>query len=814
MNLWQDVQFAVRVMIKDRWFTLVSAGALALGIAANSAVFTLVNAVILRGLPFEDADRIVAVTMRDTRNRQLGVSFPDFEDWRRSTHSFSDMALMVLVPQNVSDAGHLPEQYNGPYTSANLFRLIGQRPILGRDFTPEEDRPGAPPVLMLGYGVWQTRYGGDPSILGRIITSNNITGPVIGVMPPDMKFPPNSDLWVPLGQTAVIREWGRQVRNFQMIARLAPGVTIPQAREELRAVAARIAQDYPQSNKDVVPEVVSYNERVGGPQIRLIFWSLMGAVAFVLLIACANVANLLLARASRRAREVTVRVSLGATRWRVVRQLLVESVLLAVVSGVLSFPLSLYGIRMFDIATQDVGKPYYMDFRMDGSVYAFFAVICLATGVVFGLAPALHMSKTNLTDVLKEGGRSGTGGVRARRWTSALMVVELALTLVLLAGAGFMTRSFLALYSMDLGVETKQLMMAQLALPGAKYRTGEDRAAFIKRVDDRLAGISSIESATTATNVPLGGGSVRQFSVEGRLQAPGERPPLVTMLSTGPRYFDVLGARLLRGRMFTDAEGAPGHESVVVNQRLVAMHFPGEDPIGRRIRLAADTPGGAPGDAQISFTIVGVAPTIRQRNAQAFDDDPIVYIPHQANTDQPRGTTLLVRSHGDPGKIAPVLREEIRSLDPDMPVFNVRTLDEFLARQRWLPAVFGTMFAIFAGIALLLSAVGLYAVTAYSVTQRTQEIGIRMALGAHAGQVVWLILKRAVGHLAVGLTAGIAGAFGVGRLLESLLFQTSARDPLTIVSIGGLMIAVSVAACLWPARRATRLDPVSALRYE
>jgi predicted permease len=814
MSLWQDVHFAFRVLLKDRWFTVVAAVALALGIAANNAVFTLVNAVVLRGLPFTDAERIVAVNMRDTRNRQMGVSFADFEDWRRSTRSFSDMALMLQVPQNVSDAGHLPEQYNGPYISANLFKLIGQRPILGRDFTPEEDGPGAPPVLMLGYGIWQTRYAGDPAILGRTITSNNITGRVIGVMGPDMKFPPNSDLWVPLAQTTVIREWGRQVRNFQMIARLAPGVTIPQARDELRTVAARVAQDYPQSNKDLVPDIVSYNEHVGGPQIRLVFWSLMGSVAFVLLIACANVANLLLARASRRAREVTVRVSLGATRWRVVRQLLVESVLLALFSGLLSFPLAMYGIHLFDIATRDVGKPYYMDFSMDGAVYVFFAVVCLGTGVVFGLAPALHLSKTNLTDVLKEGGRSGTGGVGARRWTSALMVVELALTLVLLAGAGFMTRSFLALYSMDLGVETKSLMMAQLALPGAKYRTGDDRAAFIKRVDDRLAGISTIESATTTTNVPAGGGSLRQLSVEGRPPSPGDRPPLVTLLSTGPRYFDVLGVRLLRGRMFTDAEGAPGHESVVVNQRLAAMHFAGEDPIGRRIRLAPDNPGGAPGDAPVSFTIVGVAPSIRQRNAQAFDDDPIVYIPHQTNTDQPRGTTLLVRTHGDPGKIAPILREEIRSMDPDMPVFNIRTLDEFLSRQRWLPGVFGTMFAIFAGIALLLSAVGLYAVTAYSVMQRTQEIGIRVALGAQAGQVVWLILRRAMVHLTIGLTVGMAGALGVGRLLESLLFQTSARDPLTIVSIGGLMIAVSIAACLWPARRATRLDPVSALRYE
>jgi putative ABC transport system permease protein len=811
VSLWQDLRFAVRLLIKDRWFTLVAALVLALGIAANHAVFTFVNAVLIRGVPFIDPNRIVALSMRDTRNRNLGVSYPDFEDWRRTTRSFSDLALMFQVTMNVSDEGHPAEQYTGAYVSGRLFKLIGQRPILGRDFTADDDTLGAAGVVMLGNGVWRARYGGDPTVLGRTITVNAVPSTIIGVMPPDMRFPPNSDLWQPLTQSTSVREWGRQVRNYQLIGRLADGVTIGQARAEISAVASRLASEHPETNKDLVPEVMTYNERVRAPQLRLIFWSLMGAVGFVLLIACANLANLLLARAAQRSREMSVRISIGATRWRIVRQLLVESVLLASLGGILSLPLAILGIRFFDAATQDVGKPYWMEFSMDGQVFAFFAAICLGTGVIFGLAPALHVSRTNVHEVLKEGGRSASSSVRARRWTGALIVIELALTLVLLAGAGFMMRSFLALYRMDLGIDTSQLLTMQLAVPGRKYQTSADRSAFFRRVEDRLGVVSAIEAATTTSNLPLGGGAVRQLAIDGRTPPAGERLPLVTMLSVGPRYFDVLGLRLTRGRAFTDTDGSHGHEAAIVNQRFATLHFAGEDPIGRRIQLTEETPTGP----QTGWaTIIGVSPTVRQRDRQDVEDDPVVYLPHLGNPNQGRGVTLLVRTRAEPGRIATLLRQEIGALDADIPLFNIRTMDEFLATRRWEFLVFGTMFAIFAGIALVLSAVGLYGVTAYSVTQRTQEIGVRMALGAQPQQVVWLIVRRSLVQLAFGLTAGMAGAFGVGKLLESLLVQISTRDPVTLLSIAAVMIAVSLAACFWPARRATQLDPLSALRYE
>jgi putative ABC transport system permease protein len=817
MGLLQDLRFAVRLLVKDRWFTLVAVVTLALGIAANNAVFTFVNAVLIRGIPFKDADRIVALGTRDTRNRNLGVSFLDFEDWRNSARSFSDMCLFGQPTLNVSDVGRAPERYNGAVISANIFRLLGVRPLLGPGFSDEDDKFGAPPRVVLGYGVWQTRYGGRPDIIGQAIRIDELLATVVGVMPAGMQFPPNTDVWLPMGQSTIVRGQGRQVRSYQVIGRLANGVTPAQAQGELQAIVARLAHDFPKTNEGIVPAMVPYSERVTGPQIKIIFWSLMGAVAFVLLIACSNVANLLLAKAANRARELSVRISLGASRWRVVRQLLVESVLLAVISGVVGFALSMLGIRWFDAAVSDVGKPYYMEFRLDPIVFAFFAAVCLATGIVFGLAPALHVSKTNVNEVLKEGGRAGTGGTRAKRWTGALIVVNLTLTLVLLAAAGFMIRSFLAMYRMDPGVDTSRLLTMQMALSVRKYPDSNARNAFIKRVDERLAAIGAVESAATTTNWPLGGGRSIQLAIDGRT-TPSERQPIVTLLSVGAKYFETVGVHVTRGRAFTEADSAPGAAHAIVNQRFADMFFQGEDPLGRTIRLTDEVPAAnLLGEALPPLTIVGVSsPNVIQRDVDGHfsEPDPVAYIPHATNTQQNFGITLLVRTRSGPASATALLREEMRALDPDMPLSNIRTMGENLTRQRWPFRVFGTMFAAFAVIALVLSAVGLYAITAYGVTQRTQEIGVRMALGAEPPQVWWLIARRGLIHLAIGMAIGMPGALAVGRLLQSLLVQTTPWDPATLGGIAALLTVVAIAACYWPAQRATRLDPVVALRHE
>ena len=812
MNLWQDVRFAVRLLVKDRWFTAVAALALALGIGVNATVFTFVNAVLIRGLPINDPDRVMVVGTRDGRNRDRGMSYPDFDDYRRATRAFSGMAAYSGQTMNVSDEGRAPERFQGPYISANAFKLIGQPLLLGRDFLPEDDRPGAAAVVILGNGVWKNRYGSDRSVIGRAVKINEVPAIVIGVMPEGFKFPDNADLWLPLAQMPRLSDQKRDNRNLDTFGRMADGVTRPQAQAELNTIAAKLRADYPDTNKDVTASVMTFNERSNGGPIKLVFLSLMGAVAFVLLIACANVANLLLARSAARAREMSVRISLGATRWRIVRQRLVERVLLSIISGVFGLGLAFAGVRMFDAATQDVGKPYWIEFTMDAQVLAFFAAVCLGTGIVFGLAPALHVSKTDLNEVLKEGGRSGSSGVRTRRWTSVLIVAELALTMVLLAGAGLMMRSFLTLYRLDVGVETSHLLTMRLSLPSQKYATADQRRAFFDRLDQRLSGVAGVRGATITTNMPLGGGNSRLLEIDGRPLAAGEQAPTVTSLTIGPRYFETLGLQLMRGRGFDDVDGTAGHETAIINQQFATLHFASEDPIGRRIKLTNDGPVPPGTPAPGWATIVGISPTIRQRNLQEPQPDPVAYLPLKAQS--PGFAMLLIRTPADPASLTSLIREEVRTVDPDLPLFGIRTMDQQLAQNRWAFRVFGTMFAIFAFIALALSAVGLYAVTAYSVSQRTQEIGVRMALGAQAAQVWWLVVRRGLVQLAIGLSLGLAGALGVGQLLQSLLVQTGTRDPVTLVSIVSLLMVVSIGASFWPARRATRLDPVAALRND
>jgi len=815
----QDLQFAIRLLIKDKWFTLVATLALALGIGVNATVFTFVNAVLIRGLPVDEPDRVMALNSRDTvRDRQMGVSYLDFTDWRNATKTFSGLAAYNFSVMNLSEEGRAPERFSGTFISANAFRLLGQTPILGRDFVAEDDKPGAPAVVLLGGGVWKNRYGSDPNVIGRTVRVNDVPSVVIGVMPEGFKFPQNADVWQPLAMIPELDQQKRNARAFEAFGRLIPGVTLAQAKAEMLAIGQRLTTDYPDTNKNVQANVQTFNERFNNGPIRAIFLSLMGAVGFVLLIACANVANLLLARSAQRSREIAVRVSIGATRWRLVRQLLMESVLLALIAGVLGLGLSLIGIRLFDAATQDVGKPYWIQFTMDGRVFAFLAAVCLGTGVIFGLAPALHVSKTDVNEILKEGGRSGSAGMRVRRWSGALVIAELALTLTLLAGAGFMVRNFMTHYRMDLGIDSSKLLTMQLGLPDRKYPSIEQRLAFYERLQERLQNSSRIRAVSVASNAPMQGGFTRQLTIDARPLRDGEQRPIVTMLTIDPRYFETVGLPVQRGRAFTAIDGSPGQETAIVNARFAQMHFPDEDPIGRRITLTMDLNGTAPpgGGIPVSLTatIIGITGNVRQRDFSTADPDPIAYLPYRMD---PRGfMVLLARTEGDPGATTSLVREEIRALDPDLPLFGIRSLDESLAQQRWPFRIFGTMFAIFAFIALVLSAVGLYAVTAYSITQRTQEIGVRTALGAASGQVMWLFLRRGLVQTVIGLVLGVAGALGVGKIFEQsqLLVQMNGRDPTTILSIALLLALVALAACVWPARRATTLDPLVALRRE
>ena len=813
MTLLQDLRYAIRLLLKDRWFTAIAAIVLALGIGANSAVFTIVNAVLLRSMPFPDPEQLVVMLTRDIRGRQLGVSLADFDDWRASTRTLSGMSIVFSGSFNVADEGRIAEQYPGAYVSANYYKMIGITPILGRDFAPEDDVPGGPPVVMLSNAVWQQRYGGDPKVLGTPIRLNGITATVIGVVPQGLGFPQPEQIWLPMSQfPPALRQQPRQARNYFVLGRLANGVTLEQARTELRSIGGALASKYPDTNQDLAPYPDPIQGLVVGPQIRLLFWTLMGAVGFVLLIACSNVANLLLARAARRTGEMSVRVAIGASRWQVVRQLLTESVLLAFVAGGLGLLLSVAGIRWFDAQLQDVGRPFWMVFSMDWRTFAFLFAVCIITGVLFGLAPALHVSRTNVNETLKEGGRSGSTGIRARRWANGLIVAQLALTLVLLAGAGFMMRSFYEMYNREIGIDTSRVLTLQMILPVRKYPTTESRTRFMEQVEERLSAAPGIEAVSTSTNLPGGGGGGRQLEFAGRQDVAENERPSVTLLSVGPRYFDALGVSVVQGRAFAGSDGLPGRESAIVNKRLVEMHFKGQNPVDAQIRFAATGPGQP---ATPWLTIVGVAPNVRQRiDNKSTEADPIVYIPHRQNPTLTSGMAVIARTRGGAAQAGQTLREGMRDVDPDMALFNIRTLDEVMSRQRFLHRVFGTMFSVFAGIALILAAVGLYAVTAYAVTQHTREIGVRVVLGAAPSQVIALFLRRGAVQLGIGLVIGVAGAFGVGRLLQAQLVQTSPRDPVTLVSIVVLLTIVAAVACIVPARRATRLDPLQALRHE
>ncbi|MGH9329906.1 MAG: ABC transporter permease, partial [Vicinamibacterales bacterium] len=453
MALLQDLRFAVRMLVKDRWFTLLAVVALGLGIGVNNTVFTFVNAVLLRGLPYKDSQRILHINGRNPKeDRRMGVSYPDYEDMKAQTRTMQDLAGYRGVSINLSDADHVPEQFFGTFVTPNAFGILGQPMHIGRDFRPEDGRPGAEPVAIIGYGVWQTRYGGDPTILGRSVKINEVPTTIVGVMQQGAKFPTNSDLWQAIAPAE--QERRRDNRSMNVFGRLKPGLSLTEAQTEMTGIASRLTAQYADTNKDVGVEVMPINDRFNGGPIRIMFLTLMGAVGFVLLIACANVANLLLSRSAHRAREIAVRIALGASRWRIVRQLLVEAVLLGCLGGVLGFGLSIIGVRLFDAAVQDVGKPYWIVFTMDARVFGFFAGLCILTGIVFGLAPALQISKTNVTTTLNETGRSGGAGVRARKFSSSMVVVQLALTIVLLVGAGLMIRSFLKMYTLDLGIKT------------------------------------------------------------------------------------------------------------------------------------------------------------------------------------------------------------------------------------------------------------------------------------------------------------------------------------------------------------------------
>ncbi len=810
MNIRQDLKFAIRALVKHPGFAFVAIAALGLGIGVNATVFTLVNAVLLRGLPYENADRLFYLECSNpSENRdRLQVSHPDFLDWRQASESFEGMAAYTEGTVNLSEAGKLPERYMGCWLTANGFDLISQPTVLGRGFTPADDQPGAAPVAILGHSVWKNRYGSDPTVIGRVVQINAVSTEVIGVMAPGVRFPDNNDVWLPLSHSdlALKRKENRSARELGVFGLAKKGVPQTQAQSEMTGIAARLESQNQETNKGIAVNVKTFNEAFNGGPIKVVFLALMGAVGFVLLIACANVANLLLARAVGRSREISIRTAIGASRWSVIRQLLTESVLLAFLGGAVGLLLSFVGVWAFDRAVADVGKPYWIEFKMDPLVFAFLFAICLVTGLLFGLAPALQALKTDINEVLQEGGRGNSRSSGGRRLSGLLVSLELALALILLVGAGLLVRSGLNMYNLDTGVVVENLLTMRVGLPEAKYKDDDAVYRFQEALLDRVRAAAGIESVAITASPPLWGGARDPMEIENQVVEDKSKLPQMVRISISPGYIHTLGASLLRGRDFSSSDGSAGSEKVMINRRFAEKYWPdGSDPIGKRIRwVLEDKPGPW-------LEVVGICSNVRQ-NSPGDPIEAAAYVPLRQET--PRFFNLVARGQVPSDAMAVTLRQEIQKLDENLPAYDVRTMEEHFARASWPYRVFGTTLSIFALIALLLSGVGTYAVIAYSVSRRTQEIGIRMALGASSQKVVGLVLKQGAWHVALGLILGLAGAFGVSRVLEALLVQVTPTDPATFGLVTLLLTGCAFAACLVPALRASRVSPVEALRAD
>ncbi len=805
-DFWQDLLYAFRMLRKNPGFTAVAITALALGIGANSAIFSVVNTVLLRPLPYKDADRLVMV-WEDASRHGYPRDTPapaNYFDWLNQNQVFEGMAAIADGSFNLTGAGD-PERLEGRRVSASFFLLLGVQPQLGRMFVPEEDQAGANRVVILSHRLWQRRFGSDQSIIGKTINLNGLAGTVVGVMPPQFQFPSSDDeLWVPIAFTQD-EAAARQRHYLQVLARLKPGVDLPQAQAEMNTIAARLQQQYPAANTGLGAVVVPLHEQVVG-DIKPALLILLGAVCLVLLIACANVANLLLARAAVRQKEVALRVALGASRGRLIRQFLTESVLLGVMGGIVGLLLSIVGIRLLT-AFIPPNIPQIKDISIDARVLGFTVLVSLLTGLIFGLAPAIQSSMFNPNEMLKEGGRDSSAGSRGNRMRGLLIIGEVAVSLILLIGAGLLINSFLRLRNVDPGFRTDNLLTMRIVLPDLKYREQAQRSAFYSDLTRRLEVLPGVKSAAVTTNLPLyrQGNSVGIY-IEGRPQpAPGQEMIIATRIIS-PKYFETMSIPLLSGRQLSDQDTATSPNVVVISETMARRYWPGEDPVGKRL-----SPGRveSPDDW---VQIVGVVKDVRQFDLIAAPKPQMYLSYQQAGFFAPRD--LVVKTDVDPLSLAAAVRQTVWEVDKDQPVSNVRTMDdiaaESIARQRFSML----LLAIFAGVALLLAAVGIYGVMSYSVAQRRNEFGIRMALGAQKLDVLKLTVGQGLKLVLTGVALGLVGSFVLTRLMSTLLFGIGATDPTTFVSISVILIAVALLASYFPARRATKVDPIVALRYE
>jgi putative ABC transport system permease protein len=803
-SFWQDLRYGARMLLKNPGFTLIAIVTLSLGIGANTAIFSVINGVLLSALPYPQPEQLAMVWCD---NRRQGIpdditSYPNFVDWRDRNKTFQGMAGVTSDRYNLTGTGE-PEEIRGATVSINFFQLIGVNPILGRVFTAEEEQSGRDKVVVLSHSLWRRRFGGDPGVLNKTISLSDEPYVVVGIMPPGFQFPENTEIWGPLAPDDGMRA-ARFGFFLPVVGRLKPGVTRAQAQADLDVVANQIEKQFPDMAGYGV-NVVPVLENTVGP-IRRALMILFVAVLFVLLIACANVANLLLARGAARQREVAVRAALGAGRWRIVRQLLTESMLLAALGGALGVSLAWWGLRLL-VNFSPANIPRLETIRLDGRVLWFTLALSLLTGLIFGLAPALQTSHLKLSEALKEGARTGAGGGRAQRIRGVFIVAEVALTLALLVGAGLLVRSFWRLQQVNPGFKTDHLLTLRVTLWGSKYRQGgAQRVSFYERLQERLAALPGVVSASATSDIMLRKlANSASFTIENRPRDPGELALELPIDRVQPNYFQTMGIQLLQGRAFTAQDSRDSPKVSIVNETFVKRYFPNEDPIGKRFTFG----GGGPNARWI--TIVGV---VRDTKRQGIDQ-PVRIESWMPLAQMPSGSMdVVLRTTGDPLALSNAAREALWSLDRDLPIPSIQTMEQILSERVAQRRLNMLLLGLFAMVALILAAVGVYGVMNYAVTQRTNEIGIRMALGAQTGDVVGLVLKHGMALTLVGVAFGLIATFMLTRLMASLLFGVSARDPITFAAIAALLTGVALLACWIPARRATKVDPMVALRCE
>jgi predicted permease len=804
-GLLQDVKFGFRIIAHNPWFTFVAALTLALGIGVNTVGFSIANGVWWKRLPFQNPKEVVTLGMSDgSIDPDLAhMSYPEFDEIRSRARSFKSLAAMQRKPIVLANEGNITERYAGAHITSNLFTLLGVPPVRGRDFTAEDGKRGAPQVVLISYDIWQSRYGGRDDAVGRAVRVDAAPGTIVGIMPPGFKFPFIQRVWVPLIATGKEK---RSDRSLDVFARLAGGIDIREAQSEASAIAQSVSRNHADTNKGYDAVVLTFMNWVQGPNENVPLFMIFGAVGFILLIACANTANLFLSRAVRHTREIAVRTALGASRWRIIRQVLVEAVMLSLLGGVFGLFFAKAGVRWLDYAIStardSVGMPFWMNFEMDYRVLAYVALICVATGIGFGFVPAIHISRTNVNDNLKVSGRQTSGGLRARRTQTILLVAELAMTIVLLAEAGLLMRGFLRLTQMKPGVDTGHLLLAQLQLPGSKYPDDSHRVAFVETLMQHLK--SPDYSATIAWAAPLGGTIMQQLKLEDRdIEDKTGKLTDIGVLPVDPGYFSTLDVKFLRGRDFQAWDGRKGAEVAIVNERFAAKYWPAEDPIGKRLRL---------GDKKAPWlSVIGVTPDVFQDGNPVSGPRPVVYVPYRQFpvTD----LTIIVRNT-DMNATVTQLRSELATIDPDLALYNLMTFDESLRVSLWEQRTFGVLVGILAVMALVLSSTGLYGVTAHGVNQRTQEIGIRTALGATPFRIIRLVLRESSVRIVLGLTLGLTAAVFLTDLTSRVLYAVEPNDLLTFVLTSTLLVLVALAASIIPARRAARLNSVDALRID